>query len=110
MATFTWTPSYAPQAEVTPRVRSARFGDGYEQRVVDGLNAQLRAFDLAFNLRTATEVDEIEAFLAARAGAEAFDWTPPFGAAGKWLCRSWRRRREAPDWHYIDARFEETPA
>ena len=35
-----------------PRVLSARFGDGYEMRVVDGINNLPRQWGLTFNNRT----------------------------------------------------------
>lgn len=107
MATFTWVASYDPQQETTPRVRRAQFGDGYEQRVADGINSVPAVWDLEFNLRDTTEADAIAAFLLARGGIEAFDWTPPFGASGKYVCRSWRRRQAPGNWHYLTARFEQ---
>lgn len=87
MATFTYSPQSA-QLTVKPRVRTARFGDGYEQRVGDGINNAPRSFALTFTRPTA-EADAILAFFEARGGAEAFDWTPPYGAAGKWVARDW---------------------
>lgn len=45
--------------------------------------------------------------LAARGGSESFDWTPPSGAAGKFVCKSWRRVADNGYWNTITATFEE---
>jgi phage-related protein len=106
MPTFDVIPSYAIDVETTPRVRVARFGDGYEQRAAEGINRLPRRWSLRF-VRHDDELDAIEAFLAARGGVEAFDWTPPKGAAGKWVCRSWRRSLTQPGFGEISCTFEE---
>jgi phage-related protein len=91
MTTFTYTPDNAAQVSVKPRVLSSKFGDGYEQRVADGINIRPRSWRLSFNTRTTAEMTPIVAFLEARNGIEAFDWTPPSGAAGKFVCEEWAR-------------------
>lgn len=90
MATFTTAPDFNSPLSVEPRVLTAQFGDGYQQRVGDGINIAPRSWALTFNNRTVTEKNTIEAFLLARNGLEAFDWTPPTGAAGKWICKAWQ--------------------
>ena len=35
---FTWATEKGAEGEITQRVRSKQFGDGYEQSVEDGLN------------------------------------------------------------------------
>lgn len=107
MPTFTYTPSYSASQNTKPRVNEARFGDGYTQRVGDGINRQPRKFDLSFKNRTKTEADSIEAFLIDRDAQYSFDWTPPFGAAGLWLCREWTRVLDDGNWHTITCSFEE---
>lgn len=106
MATFTYIPSYSVELEVTPRVRVAKFGDGYEQRTADGLNTLPRRWSLRF-VRHDSDLDAVESFLVARGGVEAFDWTPPKGAAGKWVCREWRRSLTQPNYGEITCTFEE---
>lgn len=91
MATFTFTPSFEPVLSEKPRVLSARFGDGYEQRVGDGINIRARSWQLTFKQRTAAEMAPIIAFLRARNGFESFDWTDPDGVAGKFICREWSK-------------------
>lgn len=77
MATFTWTPSIASSVALQPRIRSVRFGDGYEQRAADGINPLLAKWTVTFENRSEAEANQIMAFLAARGGVESFDWLAP---------------------------------
>lgn len=61
----------------SPRTLVARFGDGYEQRLVDGINNISETFSIAFVNRTKAEIDDITAFFAAKGGATSFDFTIP---------------------------------
>lgn len=105
MSTFTDTPGSA-SLTTKPRVRTAPFGDGYEQRLADGINNAPRSWSLVFNRPTA-EADVILAFFEARNGAEAFDWTPPYGAAGKFVARDWSVQLIGPVAKSISATFDE---
>lgn len=107
MATFTWVPSYNASATRKPRVLATKFGDGYEQRVGDGINTNPRDWSLSFEGRKVDEADSIEAFLIARGGFESFDWTDPHGVAGKFVCREWSRIIVAPQLFNITAKFDE---
>lgn len=90
MATFTFTASYEATEVSKPRVRRFQAGDGYEQRIRFGLNTNPKEWQLVFSNRTDTERDNITAFLDARGGVESFDWTPPRGSAGKYVCEDWQ--------------------
>lgn len=90
MATFTWTPSFEATESSKPRVRKFQAADGYEQRIRFGLNTNPKEWSLVFSNRTDTERDQITAFLDARGGVESFDWTPPRGSAGKYVCEEWQ--------------------
>lgn len=109
MATFIWLASYGSKKRIQPRVLQARFGDGYSQRVADGINTQLRSWTVSFNDRSKTEADAIEAFLIARNGVESFDWTDPDGRASKWLCSQWERDPTKGPYSTISCAFEEVP-
>lgn len=106
MSTFTWKPAWGASQSVNPRVLVASFGDGYAQRVGDGINTMPRAWSLNFTQETAA-IDLIEAFLRNSAGVTAFDWTPPTGAAGKFVCQEWTRTIASPTAHSISATFVE---
>lgn len=105
MSTFTWAPQSASLA-LKPRVRTAAFGDGYEQRVGDGINNAPKSWALSFT-RPLAEAQDIAAFLTARGGSESFDWTDPDGAAGKYVCREWNVSVIGPVARSISATFEQ---
>jgi phage-related protein len=107
MATFTWTPSFEATESSRPRARVARFGDGYEQRLRFGLNTDPKEWDLTFSERTDTERDQISDFLEARGAVESFDWTPPRGTAGKYVCEDWQITLRACNLNTIRAKFRE---
>lgn len=107
MATFTYVPEFGAVVNKKPTVRSAKFGDGYEQRLAFGINTNPQSWNLSFSMREDTEADLIDAFLTARAGVEAFDWTPPNGSAGKYICREWSRTLEKYNLSSIQATFEQ---
>lgn len=106
---FIWTPSYNLTASVEPKVKSIRFGDGYEQRFADGINNSLLSFDMAFEKRDARESTAILHFLQLRKGAEAFFFTPPepYSTRKKFVCRSWSSSISFHNNYSIKAVFEE---
>lgn len=107
MAEFTYTADFGAQASYAPRVRVAQFGDGYQQRVADGINAMQTTWPLKFSMRDDTERAAILEFLEARAGVEAFDWTPPFGGTAiRAVCREWAWTPEKYNLNTITATFE----
>ncbi|MDT8372130.1 MAG: phage tail protein [Gammaproteobacteria bacterium] len=106
MATFSYSPDQSASLTKSPRVRSIQFGDGYQQRVPDGLNTQPRTWSLTFN-RNSIDIVDIEAFLVARNGVEAFDWTPYTGLTGKWVCSKWALTELSPDSQVLSAVFTE---
>lgn len=90
MAIFTYTPDFGAQVQIKPRVRAVAFGDGYEQRLADGINQQPQVWTLDWQNRDNSETAAIKSFLATRAGVEAFDWTPPNeSTAILVVCREW---------------------
>lgn len=58
-------------------VRVAKFGDGYQQRVADGLNSVGSSFSLSFNNRTKEDIDDIVAFFESKKGVASFSFTYP---------------------------------
>ena len=66
-----------------PRVLKATFGDGYEQRLIDGINNIVQSFSISFNNREKEEIDDIIAFFDSKNGVTAFNYTyPDTNAAG----------------------------
>jgi phage-related protein len=58
----------------THRALTAKFGDGYEQRVLDGINTKDDSFSISFNNRTAEDINLIAAFFDDKA-AKSFNFT-----------------------------------
>jgi len=71
------SPDKGLQRQSTPRVLVARFGDGYEQRIADGINSINETFQVTFNNRTKEEIDDITTYLASLNGTTAFTYTIP---------------------------------
>jgi phage-related protein len=107
MADFIWTPSFEATESSKPRVRKFQAGDGYEQRIRFGLNTNPKEWSLTFSERTDEERDEITAFLDARGGAESFNWTPPRGAAGRFVCEEWQVTLRVCNFNTIQATFRQ---
>lgn len=76
--TFTWCPKVEPTSTPEYRVRSSKFGNGYEQVVGDGPNNRVDSWPLTFVVKEAVAV-QIKAFLDRHAGHKSFFWTPPLG-------------------------------
>ena len=60
-----------------PRVLRAKFGDGYEQRMPDGINSLEMTYDVSFANRPPSEIDELVYFFDSMLGVTAFDFTIP---------------------------------
>tara|TARA_R110002096_G_scaffold35077_3_gene99567 strand:+ start:3160 stop:3558 length:399 start_codon:yes stop_codon:yes gene_type:complete len=56
----------------TPRVLVASFGDGYEQRIADGINTLNETYSLSFANRLKADIDDIVAFLDVKKGVSSF--------------------------------------
>ena len=60
-----------------PRTLKISFGDGYEQRLVDGINNNVETYTVNFMNRTDDDADDIIAFFKNKKGVTAFDYTYP---------------------------------
>ena len=56
----------------TPRVLLANFGDGYEQRLADGINVLDQTMTLSFTTRPKAEIDDLVAFFESLGGVSTF--------------------------------------
>ena len=93
----------------SPIVRSAKFGDGYEQRIKFGINQDSKEWRLRFVNITEANSDTIETFLEARAAdGVAFDWSPPDDTSTyKWVCANWSKSLPSAGLATIDATFRQ---
>lgn len=108
----TFTPAKNPDFPITinsePRVLIGQMGDGYVQRIIDGLNHNMVTLDLTWTNLTAAEAANIFDFMIAHNGADSFDYQPPdpsFASARKWICRPFSKSRTEPQAWTIRATF-----
>ena len=111
MATFpSITPQYGVQKRSAPNKRMVRFADGYEHRILFGLDAHTnpKIYSLKFAV-SETDADTIETFLDARAEDSAsFDYTPPNeSSAMKFVCKTWQKNMNYSNLADISATFIE---
>lgn len=106
---FFWAPAYNVSTTHQPRLLSVSFGDGYEQRMPDGLNHDILEFSLVFDKRDAKEATSIIHFLAAREGYKAFYFKPPqpYGVVKKFVCKSWNSALVYDNNYTVNATFSE---
>ncbi|EGT3623346.1 phage tail protein [Morganella morganii] len=109
MDEFKWRPEDACQINNEPKVRVAKFGNGYEQRAKDGINNQLKTYNLAF-IKPVSVGREIDNFLSQRGAVESFLWlTGDDKTLRTFVCRNWQVTRKQSVWQ-IDCVFEEVVA
>lgn len=93
MATFPIAnPSYNTRITNKPLVNIAKFGDGYEQRLTEGLNQNPLTVNLVFDT-SQSEANSAIAFLDARIiDGASFDYTlPSESTSRKFVCHSYPR-------------------
>ena len=61
----------------SPKVKIATFGDGYEQRLRDGINGLSESYNLSFNNRSKNDIDDMVAFFDTQHGVVPFNFTIP---------------------------------
>ncbi|EKB01418.1 phage tail protein [Proteus mirabilis] len=89
METFKWKVKPDMKKEFEPRVKSVKFSDGYEQRRPDGINNNLKKYNVTL-IYINSESLQIESFLEKHAGVTAFLWKPPHQSGLiKVICRKW---------------------
>lgn len=93
MATFPdISPDYGASKKAQPRVRTIEFGSGYSQRATFGINQDPKVWSLQWTYLNSTDANNIEDFLEARGGVEAFEWSPPDDTETyKWICQDWTK-------------------
>jgi phage-related protein len=93
MATFPITnPIYNTRIDAKPKVNTLSFGDGFEQRLTEGLNQNPLSVNLTFEL-SQTDANTAISFLNARVDDGAsFDYTlPSESTSRKFVCTSFPR-------------------
>ena len=106
---FLWSPSYNTQTIHSPRIQSIKFGEGYEQRIKDGINNDLLKFSLSFTNRNEREATAILHFLHSREGYGSFYFkTPaPYSLIKKFVCKEFNSSFIFADNYTVQATFME---
>ncbi|MFP3564688.1 phage tail protein [Paraburkholderia sp. SIMBA_030] len=105
---FEWVPTVANYSgSATLRVRKAQFGDGYAQRVKDGLNNRASSFSLTF-INNAETITAIVAFLDAHDGSSGFYWQPPLRDPGLFTCENYSEPTKDGGVYTLSATFNQT--
>lgn len=75
--TLVGTPDKSMSKQSAPKVLVASFGDGYEQRIADGINTLAETYSLSFATRTKEDIDDIVLFLDTQKSVSKFILTLP---------------------------------
>jgi phage-related protein len=68
-----WKPTWPVTTDREPRMNTAKFGDGYEQRTLDGINSMNSTWKLKWTMRPISVLAAMDAYLTnAQAGAFPF--------------------------------------
>lgn len=94
-------------------VNTAKFGDGYSQRTVSGLNPNIVEYSVKFQHQPLTKAATIIGFLQTagtgdptKGGVEYFTWTPPGeSTAIKVICSEWDVEYASTISRTINAKF-----
>lgn len=103
--TFSYRPDYESTMSQEPAVLTTKFGDGYEQRVANGINNSPEKWSLKFTVGNPVLPSAL-AFIQARKGVESFYWTNSFGTTNVYVCRRWNLSR-GPGKQVLSMEFEQ---
>lgn len=114
ITTATIIPDKSLSRTSTPKIRSAIYGDGYEQRAKSGLNSIEEEFNVTFVNRTKAVVDDLNVFFADKAGVSSFPFTIPdtdnTTTTGektiKVVCSTWETYYSNSDHYSMNATFK----
>lgn len=113
---FFWKPSYNSIVNSEPKVVKVQFGNGYQQRIPDGLNTSLVEFNLTFENRSELETVSILHFLKQRNGQESFIYNLPTiyskssdNLSTRFICPEWGSSYISYNNYTIDCKFIEVP-
>ena len=103
--TFIWQ-SEKGEGEITQRVRTKKFGDGYGQTVSDGINNKSQSWPF-MHTGPKEKIKAIMVFLDRHQGAKAFLWTPPLGELGLYTCNGYNPSPRGGQVYALSATFEQ---
>ena len=103
-------PDKGLNASTTPRIFLTKFGDGYEQRLANGINNLEQNFSISFQRRAKAEIDDVIAFFVNKNGVTPFNFTyPDSNNSGettiKVLCENWDQPWDYDEFYSCSATF-----
>lgn len=90
-----------------PRTLENTYGDGYEQRVGDGLNTIREVWSVVWEGILRSECDVIDAFLTNMKGYIPFMWTKPDATQLQVKCKAWEYTPTSGTTGNVMATFEQ---
>jgi phage-related protein len=94
-----------------PRLLIAPFGDGYEQRIADGINILEQNINVSFSTRPKAEIDDLVAFFESLGGISRFKFNLEDSNAGSntetifCVCSSWNQTWAFDNFYNLTATF-----
>lgn len=92
-----------------PVTHSMTFGDGYEQRVANGINNLQQTMSVTFNTRPKAEIDDLVAFFESLGGVSKFQMTIDDSNGNetiKVVCKQWNQIWDFDNFYSLTATFE----
>lgn len=95
-----------------PKVLTANFGDGYQQRIADGINSIDEVYTLRFKNREKAFIDDVVDFLDGKKGVTNFDFVVPDPSAGsnektiKVICSDYSTNFEYDNFYTLTTTFK----
>lgn len=86
----------------------SKFGDGYEQEIAHGLNAEKQKWSNTFSGYRA-QAEAVVEFLRAHKGVPFF-WTPPLSPTGYYKCKTYRIQPQGGGYFLVNMDFEQAYA
>jgi phage-related protein len=109
MALDTFVPPVrqSPGTKIKPtvKIKKAEFGDGYTQKMPDGLNHIRDGVTLTWDTLLPEQAKDMELFMKQKLGTIPFLYDVDEGEFVRWTCEIWERGRG--DQHTFTATFEQ---
>lgn len=109
-----WYPAIPMNVARKPRINIAKFGDGYEQRMLDGINAMNTEYGVTFDMRPREVILAMDSYLQQRL-ARAFPFYDPTKKAivnvfcdewtVNWVFKKYDQNKVRSDWGTLTATF-----
>jgi len=110
VADFDWPVSWGTKPSYKARTIKTQYGDGYAQRLGDGINNVITGWSVVINNCPNADAEAIIAFLASKGGYQSFSWVPLYGSSEvRVICETWDRPTSGPAVSDITATFEKVP-